>query len=205
MSVPLARDGRSAPRRNVCVPAGRLLGLARVGCRRSQEHKRALFPAPDDAGGDSDDGCSGGCMRGFFCPERSSGSRGKSATRSDEQRCPTDRPDSNGAGSAAECFNNAPRFLQGGDDGAVQAGLFELVGMSPRAFEIMAELCVHLSALARVSECAAALPGCAVLGSIRSPVRGAKAGNREFLLVLEKTPADGAAAPSEPASEGPRP
>ena len=50
VSVPLARDGRSAPRRNVCVPAGRLLGLARVGCRRSQEHKRALFPAPDDAG-----------------------------------------------------------------------------------------------------------------------------------------------------------
>ena len=61
------------------------------------------------------------------------------------------------------------------------------------------------AALARVSECAAALPGCAVLGSIRSPVRGAKAGNREFLLVLEKTTADGAAAPSEPASEGPRP
>ena len=38
--------------------------------------------------------------------------------------------------------------------------------------------------------CAAALPGCAVLGSIRSPVRGAKAGNREFFLVLEKTTAE---------------
>ena len=46
------------------------------------------------------------------------------------------------------------------------------------------------AALARVRECAAALPGCAVLGSIHSPVRGAKAGNREFFLVLEKTTAE---------------